>query len=90
MENTEEPLGTKVTDTPQAKRPNVTAHTPDTPHNLARGLDEESSDVMDDDAAALCDRRDELEKQLQAYKHMVEELLNEKAAYSSSSSATSA
>ena len=46
--------------------------------------------MLDDDAATLCDRRDELEKQLQVYKDMVEELLSEKAAYSSSSSATSA
>ena len=86
---TEEIPITKVTDTPQAKRPNVTVHTPGTPHNLARGLDEELSDMLDDDATSLCDRRDELEKQLQAYKDMVEELLSEKAAYSSSSSASS-
>ena len=45
--------------------------------------------MLDDDATSLCDRRDELEKQLQAYKDMVEELLSEKAAYSSSSSTSS-
>ena len=72
-----------------AKGANTTAHTPGTPHNLAQGLDEELSDMMDDDTTSLCDRQDELEKQLQAYKDMMEELLNEKAAYSSSSSATS-